>query len=94
MEEINEPSQQFIEGFNKGYVLREHKPTLALSLSQTKFPDSEKDFQTGFLNGIEQKEAELRKVKSKNFTFNKLRNKYKDELNLHDKSKDKDMDRE
>lgn len=94
MEELHEPSQEFIEGFNKGYVLREHKPELALSLSQTKFPDNQKDFQTGFLGGIEQKEAELRKVKSKGFSFGKLREQYKDELNLGDKAKDKDMDRE
>lgn len=94
MEELNEPSPQFLEGFNKGYILREHKPELARSLSQTKFPDSQKDFQTGFLGGIEQKEAELRKVRSKNFSFENLREKYKDDVSLGKKPNDKDMDRE
>lgn len=94
MEEINEPSTQFLEGFNKGYVLREHKPELALSLSQTKFPDSQKDFQMGFLDGIEQKETELRKEQSKTFSLDELREKYKDELNSGNKSKGREMDRE
>ena len=58
-----EPSQDYIEGFNKGYVLREHKPDLALSLSQTKFPESEYEYGKGLKDGIQQKELELIKAK-------------------------------
>lgn len=59
--EAQEPSKDYIEGFNKGYVLREYKPDLALSLSQTKFPDTEKEFSSGLKDGINQKEMELNK---------------------------------
>ena len=66
--ETQEPSEQYIEGFNKGYVLREHKPDLALSLAHTKFPETEKDFQNGLLKGIEQKEIEIREKNVKDFS--------------------------
>ena len=60
-----ELSKQYIEGFNKGYLIREHKPELALNLSQTKFPDTERDFGSGLKDGIQQKELELTKEKGR-----------------------------
>ena len=66
--EAQEPSKDYIEGFNKGYVLREHKPDLALSLSQTKFPKTEQEYSNGFKDGIKQKEMELIKARYKNNT--------------------------
>ncbi len=66
-----EPSKDYIEGFNKGYVLREHKPDLALSLSQTKFPESEKEYSNGLKDGISQKEMELIKAHHKTNTRDK-----------------------
>ncbi|GGG37294.1 hypothetical protein GCM10011344_42640 [Dokdonia pacifica] len=72
----NEPSQDYIEGFNKGYLLREYKPDLALSLSQTKFPEDQRDYETGLKNGIQQKELELIREKTpptKNKDFDRER---------------------
>ena len=58
-----EQSPEYFKGFNYGYAIREHKPKLALSLSQTKFPESEQDYGRGLKNGIEAKELELIKGK-------------------------------
>ena len=58
-----QPSSAYIEGFNKGYILREHKPDLARQLVDTRFPESEQEFSTGFKDGVWQKEQELTKEK-------------------------------
>lgn len=54
---------EYTEGFNKGYILREHKPDLAQQLVDTKFPESEQEFSTGFKDGVWQKEQELTREK-------------------------------
>ena len=90
--ETQEPSEQYIEGFNKGYVLREHKPELALNLVHTKFPESQKNYKKGFLNGIEQKEIELREKNVKDFSFDKLREQYKEGLPPSQKGEEKEKE--
>lgn len=91
-EEAMKMSLDFKQGFNKGYILREYKPNLALSLSQTKFPETEKEFYNGLLKGIEQKEMELKKEKSKSYSIESLRKEYKDII--PNKVKGKDIDRD
>ena len=90
--EENQPSKEYIKGFNKGYILRTHKPQLAQSLSLAKFPESAKEYQDGLLGGIQQKETELRQERAKNFSFDKLKEQYKDELHLKKNTKDKDKE--
>ncbi|PTX58583.1 hypothetical protein C8N46_11374 [Kordia periserrulae] len=57
--ENQELTPQYQKGFNTGYILREHKPELALSLSQTKFPTKDKDYGNGLKDGIKQRDLEL-----------------------------------
>lgn len=76
--EVKDPSPNYIKGYNTGYVMREYKPNLALNLSQTKFPESEKEFSSGFRDGMEQKEMELRKDRIQNNSFGKFKAKSKD----------------
>ncbi len=59
--------EDYIEGFNKGYIIREYKPNLALSLSQTKFADTELGFGQGLKDGIKQKELEIIRERNNHF---------------------------
>lgn len=90
-QEILKLSPAFKEGFNKGYILRENKPDLALSLRQTKFPESEKEYASGLHAGIDHKEIEL--TKKKNFSFEKLKEEYKDKLSHTKTTKEKNIDK-
>lgn len=90
--QTKEPSKEYIKGFNKGYILRTHKPEIAQSLTHTKFPESSKEYHSGLLGVIEQKELELRQERSKNFSFEKLRKQYKDELSPSKNDKDKEKE--
>lgn len=56
-----EVDKNYIKGFNQGYLMRLHKPNLALSLSQVKFPESEQNFASGLKAGITQRQLELLK---------------------------------
>lgn len=75
--ENQELNQEYQKGFNTGYILREHKPELALSLSQTKFPKTEQDYSNGLKDGIKQRDLEMVRTKDNNKQL----------------SKDKDFDR-
>ncbi|WP_075342495.1 hypothetical protein [Tenacibaculum agarivorans] len=92
--DTKEPTGDYIKGFNKGYILREHKPNLAKSLRLTKFPESEKDYQSGFYAGIDQKEKELTKIKTKALSLDQVRAQYKDQFKTLDKTSNKEMDRD
>jgi len=63
--EEKQPTPEYLKGFNYGYIIGEHKPDLALSLSQTKFPENEYDYGNGLKDGIQQKTLELTKEKFK-----------------------------
>ncbi len=66
-----EVNQDYIKGFNEGYLIKKHKPELALSLSQVKFPESEHHFASGLKAGIMQRQMEI--VKEKNNVKDKER---------------------
>lgn len=61
--EDKELSVDYVEGFNKGYILREHKPNLAQNIIQIKFPESEQEFSSGFKDGVWQREQEFTREK-------------------------------
>jgi hypothetical protein len=63
-------TEKYIKGFNNGYILAEHKPDLAESLSKTSATAN--DYVEGLIDGREQLEFE--KSKEKISELNQLRN--------------------
>ena len=59
--EERQPSEKYIKGFNKGYVLQKHKPELALNLKHIKFPENELEFQNGLRDGSDQYQKEQKR---------------------------------
>lgn len=60
---------KYIEGFNSGYLLAEHKSELLKNISKSIKPANE--YLEGFLDGKEQKENE--RVKEQLYDLNELR---------------------
>ena len=54
-----EASKKYIDGFNSGYILRQHKPELAKSLFQTL--EASNDYTQGLKDGNQAYEKELDK---------------------------------
>lgn len=82
--------QQFIQGFNEGYLLQKHKPELVEKI-QDALKDSQRERDQGLLAGIEEYQLEeLDKYTDRHQNYS--------HENLPDASKepekDKDMDRE
>ncbi|MGY3213962.1 hypothetical protein [Mucilaginibacter sp. HD30] len=50
--------QQYISGFNRGYLIAKHEPDLAAKLAAT--PNQENPFFSGLIDGKEQYEMEVR----------------------------------
>lgn len=63
---MQEPSKEYLKGFNSGYVIAQYEPELAQQLSQT--PDKKSDFFKGFSSGAKEYKQEKSKphgIKSK-----------------------------
>ena len=58
--QAQQQEQQFIKGFNNGYLLAQHEPKLAAQLSAT--PNSQSDYYKGLINGKDQYEKEMREA--------------------------------
>ena len=57
--ETNE--QQFITGFNNGYLLAKHEPALLNQIAKTIEPVN--DYTSGFISGKEEYEIEVQKIR-------------------------------
>ncbi len=72
--------QQFVKGFNSGYLLAKHEPVLLGKIVKTVEPSN--DYLSGFLSGKEEYEIEFEK------------NQLDDLTQLRRKSKDREQDLE
>ena len=68
--EEQEPSKQYLKGFNSGYVLAEHKPELLNSIMNS-FPD--KNIENDFVLGLEHGHDTYEKERSKDKDIKKKR---------------------
>ena len=75
--EEHDPPADYIEGFNKGYLLRKHTPEFtSKSISDNK---TQSDYQMGLEDGMKQYEMEIGKSLDKgHFKGDKWRDKDKD----------------
>lgn len=65
--EEQEPSQDYLRGFNRGYIMRKHKPDI--KFKTVTFSDQEVDHLRGFKAGVVQYEKEI----DKSFDMDKQR---------------------
>lgn len=59
MEEL-EPSKDYLKGFNRGYIMRKHKPDI--KFKTVAFSDQEADHLRGFKAGVAEYEREINKT--------------------------------
>lgn len=58
MEEQQQQEQQYIKGFNSGYLLAKHEPALAAQLAAT--PNEQNPYFKGLLSGKQEYDKEVR----------------------------------
>ncbi len=82
-----EEAKKIQEGFNKGYLLKKHNPSLSLILERG-LKENQDPYSKGLLAGIKEYDSEKTPSKHKNFDISRIRR-----PNIS-KSKDKDMDKD
>jgi hypothetical protein len=75
---MEQGEQQFVTGFNNGYLLAKHEPDLLTKLVKTLEPKN--DYLSGFFSGKEEFELEVQK------------NQLNELGNIRNKSKDRNLD--
>ena len=72
---MGQGEQQFIKGFNNGYLIAEHEPVLMAQMAKTLEPKN--DYLSGFISGKEEYEIEQQKAQLNE--LGQIRNRSKDQ---------------
>lgn len=66
---MEQPSKEYIKGFNSGYIIAQYEPELAQQLTQA--PDKDNDFFKGFTSGTKEYERERSSKENRNVALGK-----------------------